>query len=59
MIRMRIQLGLFDPDNKGVITESQLEDFLENFSQSIPSLENMPVSLASFMLSHPLLDHTM
>ena len=44
MIKMRVQLGLFDPDNKGLLTEAQLEDFLEHFSRSIPSLENMPVS---------------
>lgn len=44
MIRMRVQLGLFDPDNKGVLTESQLEEFLAHFSRTIPSLEHMSVS---------------
>ena len=43
MIRIRVQLGCFDPDNRGVLTVAQLEDFLEHFSRAIPSLEDMPV----------------
>ena len=54
MIRMRVQLGCFDPDNRGLLTEAQLEAFLEHFSRAVPSLEDMPVSGQSPYVHPPL-----
>ncbi len=40
----RVHLSKFDPTNCGVLTEQQLEDFLEHFSETVPALDDMPVS---------------
>ncbi|KAG1658634.1 hypothetical protein FOA52_007568 [Chlamydomonas sp. UWO 241] len=42
MIQMRVHLGRFDPDNTGILTEAQLEDFLEAYAAEVPALEAMP-----------------
>ena len=44
MIHMRVHLSVFDPDNSGFLSVTQLEDFLAHYAKTVPSLEEMPDS---------------
>lgn len=44
MIHMRVHLSLFDPENTGLLSVSQLEDFLVHYAKTVPSLDEMPES---------------